>query len=271
VQGDTASAVETAADQQKDGVHLYFPPMSIPFLTKKDAVVERLRDQIISGVLAPGTRLQQHEVARALDVSPTPVREAFLALQAERLLSIRPHYGAEIVTPKFEDLRDTFRVRGLVEIEALRLATKHLDAKTLAQLERHTDEAELALRTLDSATYRRASAKFHEVLVGASQSDVFTDLGRQLIGRTTFPLERGLMAERLKDHRDLVAALRNRRWERAEVILRRHMDRTPAVVREIIRRSDDDRKPKKTAIASTRPKETATAKKRTTPKKRARG
>jgi hypothetical protein len=42
-------------------------------------------------------------------------------------------------------------------------------------------------------------------------------------------------------------------------------------VREIIRRSDDDRKPKKTAIASTRPKETATAKKRTTPKKRARG
>jgi hypothetical protein len=79
------------------------------------------------------------------------------------------------------------------------------------------------------------------------------------------------MAERLKDHRDLVAALRNRRWERAEVILRRHMDRTPAVVREIIRRSDDDRKPKKTAIASTRPKETATAKKRTTPKKRARG
>jgi DNA-binding GntR family transcriptional regulator len=211
--------------------------VTIRFLTKKDVVVESLREQIISGALAPGTRLQQFDIARALGVSPTPVREAFLALHAEGLLEIRPHYGAVVAAPKADDLRDVFRVRGLIEVEALRITSKRVDAKLLAELERWVDQGALALRTLDSASYRRASAKFHETLLAASRSQVFSDLGRQLIARTTFPLERKLMADRLKDHRDLVAALRQRQADRAVTILRRHMDTTPAVLKEILRRT----------------------------------
>jgi Transcriptional regulators len=206
-------------------------------MTKKDAVVEALREQVISGVLAPGTRLQQQEIAAQLNVSPTPVREAFLALASEGLLEIRAHYGAVVATPKYEDLRDTYRIRGLLEGEALRLAVKHVDSKLISELQEHVDEGALALRTLDSSSYRRASAKFHEALVAASHSNVFVSLGRQLIARTTFPLERRLMVERQKDHRALVDALRERKWERAIAILKRHTERTPLVVEEIIRRS----------------------------------
>src|SRR4029079_11792003 len=128
------------------------------------------------------------------------------------------HYGAVVSTPRFEDLRDTYRARGLIEVEALRLAVKHVDAKLIAELEKHVEDGALALRMLDSASYRRASAAFHETLVAASRSNIYIGLGRQLIARTTFPLERRLMVERQKDHRELVAALRERKWERATAI-----------------------------------------------------
>jgi DNA-binding GntR family transcriptional regulator len=148
-----------------------------------------------------------------------------------------------VATPKFDDLRDTYRVRGLIEVEALRLAVKHVDAKLIAELERHFEAGSLALRTLDSASYRRASAAFHEALVAASRSNIYVGLGRQLIARTTFPLERRLMVERQKDHRDLLEALRERKWERAIAILKRHTERAPLVVKEIIRRATAEERP----------------------------
>lgn len=207
---------------------------TMKFITKKDAVVENLREQIVSGVLAAGTRLQQQGVAASLSVSPTPVREAFLELAAEGLLELRAHYGAVVATPKYDDLRDTFRLRGVLEVEALRLATRHVDAKLIAELERHCDEGALALRTLDAASYRRASASFHDALIAASRSSVFQSFGRQFVARTTFPLERRLMLERLRDHRALVEALRKRKWDRATAILKRHTERTPLLVEEIV-------------------------------------
>src|SRR2546429_1091 len=58
--------------------------------TKADVVAEWIRARILSGDLVPGTALQQEELARQLDVSSTPVREAFLTLEAEGYVERRP-------------------------------------------------------------------------------------------------------------------------------------------------------------------------------------
>src|ERR1700682_3249895 len=70
--------------------------LPLTFTTKRESVVEYLRAEIVRGVLPAGTSLQQEDVARLLGLSPTPVREAFVVLEAEGLLESRRHKGVVV-------------------------------------------------------------------------------------------------------------------------------------------------------------------------------
>jgi DNA-binding GntR family transcriptional regulator len=84
-------------------------------------VIDRLREDIRTGELAPGTRLLQLEIAARYGVSSTPVREAFSALEREGLLVSSPHRGVIVFRPTVEDLRETYEIR--VALESLLIAT----------------------------------------------------------------------------------------------------------------------------------------------------
>jgi DNA-binding GntR family transcriptional regulator len=88
-----------------------------------DLIVGRLRSDIVSGRLAPGEPLRQDEIARSFGVSHVPVREAFLRLQAERLVEIRPRRGAIVAALSAAELEELNEMRVALECCALRIAT----------------------------------------------------------------------------------------------------------------------------------------------------
>jgi DNA-binding GntR family transcriptional regulator len=107
--------------------------------TKKDVMVDLLRDAILSGELVPGERLLQEELAERFQVSPTPVREAIQQLVAEGILSHSPYKGVQVAEVREEDMREVYLIRAALE----RLATEHgvpnlkiSDVKRLNELER---------------------------------------------------------------------------------------------------------------------------------------
>ena len=78
-------------------------------------VAEHLKAEILAGRRAPGDKLRQVEIARALGVSTTPVREALATLQREGLVRLHPQRGAVVFLPSVDDLREHYEIRAALE------------------------------------------------------------------------------------------------------------------------------------------------------------
>src|SRR5690349_25077594 len=91
------------------------------YRTKRDVAADLLREAIICGELAPGTRLVLEELSQRFNVSMTPIREAFSLLESEGLIDQSPHKGAVVSGMDRDDLLELYAIRTALE----ELATLH--------------------------------------------------------------------------------------------------------------------------------------------------
>jgi len=116
--------------------------MSESALTKADYVARKLREDIVAGVISPGDRLDQRNLAARFGVSPTPVREALVALAAEGVLVHRPNQGitvADVTGESMAHLKEIYLMRQALERMATELGHEHLSRAQLAELGRIND------------------------------------------------------------------------------------------------------------------------------------
>jgi DNA-binding GntR family transcriptional regulator len=106
------------------------------------ALSDALRQEILSGRLAPGTALSQTEIAERFGVSRIPVRDALQQLALERLVTVVPGKGARVVSLTDEELNEVYDLRVFLECDLLRRAMRNLT-------EEDRREAEYALRKSD--------------------------------------------------------------------------------------------------------------------------
>ncbi len=200
----------------------------IRFVTKTDSVAEQLRDDILRGVLGPGTQLEQDEVARRFGVSSTPVREAFGLLESEGLLERRPHRGVVVAKLDSADAEDLWEVRRLIELKAVRRVIARVDQELIKHLDATVTaaEAELGLRRPDLQKFRDHCHHFHEILVDATGSRVFSAITRVILQLTRFRygLDRKRMNETIRDHRAMLEALKERDLSTITEVLEHHLD-----------------------------------------------
>ena len=97
-----------------------------PNLSLKEMVYENLRNQIITGKLAPGMRLPEEELSRAMNISRAPIREALNMLHRDGFATIIPRRGAivSLITP--EDIRDNWEIRELLEPYGAKVSTPRI-------------------------------------------------------------------------------------------------------------------------------------------------
>jgi len=199
--------------------------VNLSYFTKKDAVAEGLRNEILRGKLASGAPLLQDEIAQRFNVSPTPVREAFRELEAEGLIVSRPHRGVVVSERDYEDQKAVYEIRTMLETHVARNPAKHLSRDVLAELAALVEQSERALRTADLQSTRKANAMFHEILISQASSRVYVDLTRSLISQSQYylPLSRARIVEVAQAHRAILRALEARDTERAASLMERHM------------------------------------------------
>lgn len=104
-------------------------------VTAQELVLASVRRAILSGVLGPGARLRQEELADVFGTSRIPVREALRALEYEGLVASEPHRGFTVTTLDADDVEEVYDLRILLESEAVRLALPLLTDEDLEQLE----------------------------------------------------------------------------------------------------------------------------------------
>ena len=194
-------------------------------------VSTRLRDEIeeaiVTGVFAPGTRLDEMSMAGKYGVSRTPIREALMQLRAAGLVQIQPRRGATVTQIAPDKLVEMFEVMGNLEGMAARLAAR-----------RHTDEDRASILETVEACRRGAAdtpdkyyyenERFHMVLYAASHNTFLIEeclrLHRRLKPYRRLQLRvRHRVAASLAEHEAIVAAILGLDSERAEKLARHHI------------------------------------------------
>jgi DNA-binding GntR family transcriptional regulator len=180
------------------------------FKTKKDVVVELIREAILSAEFKPGDRLLQEEIAKRLNVSPTPVREALRQLEAEGVLDHSPHRGVRVTEIKFEDVREIYLIRAALEALATREAASNLSRTNIAYLRALQTEIEMLIAEDSLKDLRRLNYDLHMAIYNAANMPELYRLIRNLW--TKFPWDTlhvlpGRADRSAHEHQDIIEAI----------------------------------------------------------------
>ncbi len=136
-------------------------------------LIANLRERIVSGVLPPGARLSEQEIAAAYHLSRQPVREAFIKLAASGLVEIRPQRGTYVCKIDLHDVAQSQFVRESVEADIARAAAERAEEETVATLRTQVARQSEALGEGGRAFILR-DERFHQTLaMAAGRPDVW--------------------------------------------------------------------------------------------------
>jgi DNA-binding GntR family transcriptional regulator len=141
-----------------------------------EQIAGRLRTEIVSGRWAPGERLPEHLLCSRLNVSRTPLRQAFKVLESEGLIALLPHRGAVVTEPTPEDTHDKLIVLGTLECLAVELACERATDAEMAELKALHDEMMRCYTVHDVDGYYRLNDRVHRAVVRISKSGTITEL-----------------------------------------------------------------------------------------------
>jgi DNA-binding GntR family transcriptional regulator len=139
-----------------------------------------LREEIVSGRLAPGERLTEQALAERCQVSRVPLREAFRILSAEGLIVLSPHRGASVAALSQDDLVDLFEARAAIESHACGLAATVASKDVVKPLHKIVADMRRAVADGNITTYYALANEFHTGLVAASKNAVLQRMYEQI-------------------------------------------------------------------------------------------
>ncbi len=133
----------------------------LPLQTKEHHVAELLREKIIAGVFVRGQKLKQAEIAKMLEVSITPVREALRLLEAEGYVHVSSHRGAVVAPFQIEHADELFDLRMTLEGKLTAAAAKRITPADLQVLVDLNQDIRDALARGVRETVRGSNFRFH--------------------------------------------------------------------------------------------------------------
>jgi len=191
---------------------------------------QELRRIILEGQVGPGKKLNEGELAKALGISRTPIREAINRLEKEGLVEIFPQRGAFVIQFTEKDVYELFLIRENLEGLAARLAAEKITPSSLAKLEACVEGFKEPFQEKDIQRYSREDLKFHQTIVLLSDARRLVKLVSLLLDHIRmFRLTTRGVPDRMKaslaDHRRIIEAMRQKNPEEAERRMRQHIQR----------------------------------------------
>lgn len=206
-----------------------------------DRVAEALRRDIVSNRLPSGLPLVESHLVERLGVSRTPIREALKLLAAEGLVDLRRNRAAIVAPLDPVDLAHLFEVEEAIESFAAGLAAERISPLDIARLERLQVRMEAAEAAGDRDGYIRLNQRIHLVIIAASGNPSLVKTHERVLGglhraRNVALATEGRVEESIREHREILEALRGGDRDTAYRAMARHVARTGAIVAEVCRR-----------------------------------
>lgn len=197
----------------------------------REVVCETLRDAVRRGILQPGERLMEIQLAEDLGVSRTPVREAIRKLEMEGYVIMMPRRGTYVADLSIRDINEVFEIRTSLESLASGLAAERINEDELEKLQRLLVEIGAYIKSEDMESIVRTDTEFHDLLYQASRNTrlvgIISNLREQLTRfRTTSMSFPGRLKATLEEHRKIVEAIAQGDEKAARKAAEHHMEKS---------------------------------------------
>ncbi len=196
--------------------------------TIKTTLVSELRDDIVRGTFEPGEWLRLESLAERFDVSTMPVREALSVLEAEGIIKIKAHQGAQVTKFRPEELLEIYEMRALLERHATTKAIPRMTKESIEELERINFEVAGLRQSFDFANFARLNMEFHTRLYANSGQTHLCHTIRNLRGRVQHYLHKYVESThnvlvREPDHQRIVQLAKENKNEEAADVVYQHV------------------------------------------------
>lgn len=132
--------------------------------SRSDLVAESIRKAVLAGQLPPGTPLVERDIAARMGVSKTPVREALISLSRTGLVAINRHRGISVATISEDDIRSIYRVRVLLEPDAVASGVPFFVESAVVKAKALLDQADDASSRKDWVSLSLTNRRFHRLV-----------------------------------------------------------------------------------------------------------
>jgi DNA-binding GntR family transcriptional regulator len=138
--------------------------------TKREIAAEQIRNAVETGFYRPGEVVSQRRIGEDFGLSVTPIREAIIELSAAGLIERHSHHSIKIAEVDAERLREIYRVRALIEGEAIRLAFGHTTKAHIAELKAINRELKALIGTDELNRIHALDRRFHDTVFLSSRN-----------------------------------------------------------------------------------------------------
>lgn len=205
------------------------------------AVAQRLRTMIVEGELAAGTRLNERVLCDQLQVSRTPLREAFKVLAGDGLITLLPNRGAEVVQLSAQIIDNLFEMMGGLEAMSGELACQRITDAELTEIRALHFEMLACHARHDLPNYYSLNRRIHDAINAAARNPILEETYRRinlriqaLRFRSNFDQDKWDLA--VREHSSMLDALAERDGARLAEILRVHLrNKRDALVADLAR------------------------------------
>ena len=204
------------------------------YRTMQEIVYNTIKERILAGTYSPGERLITNDLANELGVSRMPVREALQRLEAATgLVTLIPHKGATVNVVSQDDIVEVFHMRAVLEGLAARLACPHMSKSGIDELARINEQILDHGDAIGEESFLELNWQFHSRIWKAADSPRLVQTLKLLYDASrgyrymsiTIP---GRFKEVVREHRQIIAALRKGDAGEVEKIVNAHYNKTLA-------------------------------------------
>ncbi|WP_223592584.1 GntR family transcriptional regulator [Neobacillus bataviensis] len=206
-----------------------------------DQVYNSIRERIVQGVLKPGDSVFEARIARELNISRSPVREAVRALEKEGLLVIDEKSRITVYKPSMKDIVDIYGCRIALESLAAGLTTRYATSQEIAEIENTVVNAKKYLN-MDGEQNRLAlieeNSRFHDLITKYSQNRRLMKQLRDLKSLSHYYRVLNFQGENrewivFNEHQEILDQIKRRNEENASLMMKKHLETDLLHLREI--------------------------------------
>ena len=216
-----------------------------------DQIYDRTRSEIIKGIIKPGERLQEMDVASAANSSRTPVREAFRRLEQDQLVERVARGGVRVISLDKETISDLYELRTVLELHSIKLACQRISPQEIITLKQIRAQA---MELLSSSEFNQdymlsrfmdLNTEFHETIYRSTGSRFLINVVVQLRAIVQSMRYMSIQADNScprawDDHSELITYLEKKDVAAARELLKRHVSNAAQEVLSVIEKQKQD-------------------------------
>ncbi|QRG70193.1 GntR family transcriptional regulator [Brevibacillus choshinensis] len=186
----------------------------------REQVYHQIQEWIISGVLKPGDRLKDQDLAELLGASRTPIREALLRLEEEGMIQSKANSWTQVAPVDINQAHRLYPIIWTLEKLAVSFAKENIETVHIKELEAINEELDRALQQGDALGAQHHDARFHQVIIHLSENEelihVLDGLKKKL-RRYEITYFNGISGaeQSVEEHKKIILSLKEKNFEAA--------------------------------------------------------